>query len=104
MGTIRWTMARDNSQILHGVRFRIPLERRGVHSRPFRRLQWRHLVRRGFIALVGLAAIAIAAFGFNWWVEQSKMYHPKYYEPKDIERQGYEEGQRLEQQKRPSVP
>jgi hypothetical protein len=104
LGTVRWTMARDKSEILHGVRFQVPLERRGAHSRPFRRLRWRRLVRRGFIALMGLAAIAIVAYGFNWWIEQSRVYHPKYYEPKDIERQGYEEMQRLEQQRRPSVP
>ncbi len=104
LGTVRWTMARDKSEIFHGIRFQVPLERRGAHSQPFRRLRWRQFVRRGFIALIGLTAIAILTYGFNWWLERSRMYHPKYYEPKDIERQRYEERQLLEQQKRPSVP
>lgn len=104
LGSVRWTLAQGESEILHGMRFHVSLERRGVHSRPFRRLRWRQLIRRGLIVLIGLAVIAIAAYGVDWWVEQFRTYDPKYYEPKDIERQGYEQQRRLEGPKGPSGP
>ena len=95
-GSVRWVLAQGESEILHGVRFQIPLERRGEHSRPFRRLRLRQLIRRSLMVLIGLAVIAIATYGFDWWVQQFKIYYPKFYEPKDIERQGYEQ-RRLEE-------
>jgi PilZ domain-containing protein len=96
LGSVRWTLAHGESEIIHGVRFQVPLERRGVHSQPFRRLRRRQCIRRSLMVLIGLAVIAIAAYGFVWWVEQFRTYYPKYYEPKDIERQGYEQQQRQE--------
>ncbi len=104
LGSVCWILAQGESEVLHGVRFQVPLERRGIHSRPFRRLQWRQLMRRGLIVLIGLAVIAIAAYGFDWWIDQLRTYSPKYYEPKDIQRQEYEQQRRLEGPKRPSKP
>jgi uncharacterized iron-regulated membrane protein len=104
LGSVRWSMAQSESEVLHGVRFQVPLERRGAHSRPLHRLRWRKLIRKGLILLIGLAVIAIAAFGVDWWMEQFRTYYPKYYEPRDIERQEYERQQRLEGPKGPSGP
>ncbi len=104
LGSVCWALAQSESEILHGVRFQVLLERHGLHSRPLRRLRWRQLIRRGLIALTGLAVIAIAAYGFIWWVDQFRAYYPKYYEPKDIERQRYEQQRRLEESKGPSQP
>jgi len=104
LGNVRWVLAQSDSEILHGVRFQVPLERRGVHARPLRQLRWRQRIRRGVIALIGLAIIAIAAFGISWWMEQFRVYYPKYYEPKDIERQEYEQQQQLGRPKGPSGP
>jgi hypothetical protein len=96
LGSVRWTLPHGESEIIHGVRFQVPLEQRGVHSQPFRQLRWRQRIRRSLMVLIALAVIAIAAYGFVWWVEQFRTYHPKYYEPKDIERQDYEQQQRRE--------
>lgn len=104
LGSVCWSLPQGASEILHGVRFQVPLERRGIHSRPFRRLRWRQRLRRGLIVLIGFAIIAVAAYGFDWWIDQLRTYYPKYYEPKDIERQGYEQQRRLEGPKAPSKP
>ena len=105
LGNVRWVLAQSESEILHGVRFQVPLERHGVHSQPFWRLRSRKLIRRCLIVLIGLAVIAIAAYGLDWLVEQFKGYYPKYYEPKDIERQEYQQQQKLEEgQKKPPGP
>jgi len=104
LGSVRWALSQGESEILHGVRFQVPLERRGVHSRTFRRLRWRQRLRRGLITLIGLAVVALAAYGSDWWIEQLRTYYPKYYEPKDIERQGYEQQRHLEGPKSPLRP
>jgi hypothetical protein len=56
------------------------------------------------MTLIGLAVIAVAAYMFNWWIEQFRTYHPKYYEPKDIERQEFEQQQRPGESKGSSTP
>lgn len=104
LGSVRWALSKGESEILHGVRFQVPLERRGVYSRPLRRLRRRQCLRRGLIALIGLAVIAFAAYGVNWWIEQLRTYYPNYYEPKDIERQRYEQQRHLEGAKSPLRP
>ena len=104
LGNVCWTLAQAESEILHGVRFQASLDRGGVHSRPFRRLRRRQQIRRSLIALIGLAVLAVAAYGLSWWLEQFGAYSPKYYEPKDIERQWYEQQRRQEKPKGPSGP
>jgi hypothetical protein len=104
LGTVCWTVAQGESEVLHGIRFQVPMERGEVHSRPLRRLQRRQFLRRGLILLVGLAVIAVAAYALNWWMDQLGMYSPKYYEPKDFERQEYEERQRLQGERETSKP
>lgn len=103
-GSVRWTLPHGDSEILHGVRFQVPEEQRARHMRAFRWLRWRKLLRRGLMALIGLAVIAVAAYGLNWWIEQFRTYYPKYYEPKDIERQKFEQQRRLEEPKGSSPP
>jgi hypothetical protein len=89
-GSVRWSHSHGEAGSLHGIRFQVPLERSGVHSRPLRWVILRRLLRRGLIALIGLAAIAIAAYAFLWLTKSLETYDPKFYEPKDLERQRYE--------------
>lgn len=103
-GTVRWTLPHGDSEVLHGVRFQVPEGRRGRHVRAFRWLRRRKLLRRGLMALIGLAVIVVVAYGVNWWIDQFRTYYPKYYEPKDIERQKFEEQRRLEGLKGSSQP
>jgi hypothetical protein len=51
------------------------------------------------IAVIGLAFIATAALAVNWLVEALRTYDPKYYEPKDLDRQAYEKERAKEGQK-----
>lgn len=99
LGSVRWVTPQRDSDVLHGIRFQASMERRGVHSRPYRRLWLRHVVRRGLIALIGLVFIATAAFAVNWLVEALRTYDPKYYEPKDLDRQAFEKSRAKEGQK-----
>ena len=103
-GTVRWTLPHGDSEILHGVRFHAHQGRRERHVRAFRWLRRRKLLRRVLMALIGLAVIVVVAYGVNWWIEQFRTYYPKYYEPKDIERQKFEEQRRLEGLKGSSQP
>lgn len=98
-GSVRWTLPHGDAETLHGVRFQVPEGRRERQVRAFRWLRRRKLLRRGLMALIGLAVLAVAAYGVNWWIEQFRRYYPKYYEPKDIERQKFEEQQQLERPK-----
>jgi hypothetical protein len=59
--------------------------------RPFRRLLWRQRLRRAGVVLVGLLAIAVASYALVWLLEAFRVYDPKYYEPKDMERQRFEQ-------------
>lgn len=103
-GSVHWTMPDGESGVIHGIRFQVPLERRADHSRPLRRLRLRQSFRRGLIVLIGAATIAIAAYGLVWLIEGMRTYDPKYYEPKDIEREGQELQRRLEELKRLRKP
>jgi hypothetical protein len=58
-------------------------------------------LRRGLILLVSAVSIAVAAYGLVWLIEAVRMYNPKYYEPKDIERERHELQRELEELKRP---
>ena len=100
LGSVRWVASRNDAEVLHGIRFQVSMERRGVHSRPYRHLRLRHTIRRGLIALIGLAFIATAALAVNWLVEALWTYDPKYYEPKDLDRQTYEQERMKARQRR----
>lgn len=90
LGSVRWVMPQQDSEALHGIRFQVSMERRGVHSRRYRRLRLRRVIRQVLIGVIGLIFIATAAFAVNWLVEGLRTYDPKYYEPKDLDRQAYE--------------
>ena len=90
MGGVRWNRPQGGSGVLHGVQFKAPLTRRTRYARPFRRLLWRQRLRRLWFVLVGLVVMAGAAYGLVWMLEALRVYDPKYYEPKDIERQWHE--------------
>ena len=83
-------VAQPGSEVLHGIRFQVAMERRRAHSRAYRRLRLRQSIRRGLMGLIGLVCIAVAVFAANWLVEGLRVYDPKYYEPKDLELQAYE--------------
>jgi hypothetical protein len=86
-GTVRWALPHGESGFLHGIRFHVPADLRGKHSKLHRRLLVRRGLRRGLIVLVGAASIAIAAYGLGWFMDAMRAYDPQYYEPKDIERE-----------------
>ncbi len=103
-GIVRWARAQGECGFLHGVRFMDPADRQGRFSRPLRRLQVRTAFRRGLILLISAAFLAIAAYGLVWLIEAMRMYDPKYYEPKDLERERHELQRQLEELKQPQKP
>ena len=102
--TVRWSQPPGESGIVHGIRFEVPPERRAPAARPLRRLRLRNLLRRSLIVLIALGAIAVAAFGIVWLTESLQRYDPKFYEPKDLERQRYELQRLPDDQKPPRQP
>lgn len=100
-GSVHWSHPHGEGGALHGIRFQVPLERSGVQSRPLRWVILRRLLRRGLIALIGLAGIAVAAYGLLWLINNLQTYDPRYYEPKDLERERYQI-QRLPERSRPA--
>jgi len=103
-GTVRWARPLGESDFLHGVRFHAPADRRGTFSRPLRHLGVRTSLRRGLILLISAASIAIAAYGLVWLIEAMRTYDPKFYEPKDLERERHELQRKLEELKQPQKP
>ncbi len=43
--------------------------------------------------LIGVACMALAAYGLVWLLDAMRQYNPKFYEPKDIERYLHQGGQ-----------
>jgi len=103
-GIVRWARSQGESGFLHGVRFMDAADERGTFSRPLRRLQVRTGLRRGLILLLGAAVLAIAAYGLVWLIEAMRTYDPKYYEPKDLERERHELRRQLEELKQSQKP
>ena len=60
-------------------------------SRALLRLRRERLARRVLIALVALCLIALVTAGLVWLLEAFHTYSPAYYEPKDMERERYEQ-------------
>jgi hypothetical protein len=100
LGSVRWSLPGE-SGFLHGVRFQSPMDPTGSHARPLRRLRLRQVVRRALIVLLGSALMAAGAYGLDRFIESLRRYEPKYYEPKDIERQLHDL-RRLSEQERPA--
>ena len=90
VGGVRWHRPQGGAGVLHGVQFTAPFNRRTRYAWPFRHLVWRQRLRRLWFTLVGLVVMAGAAYGLVWMLEALRVYDPKYYEPKDIERQWHE--------------
>lgn len=104
LGSVRWSLPDRESGFLHGIRFQVPLEPHGFLARPLRRIRLRRIVRRGAIILGGSIVIAAAAYGLDRLIESLRAYRPTYYEPKDVERQEYENQQLTEQQRQTKQP
>lgn len=102
--TVRWSQAQGESGFLHGIRFHAGLEQRAPHSRSLRRLRLLRLLRRGMLALIGLIVISAVAYGLVWMLESLRSYDPKFYEPKDIDRERFELQRRLEEVNRSRKP
>jgi hypothetical protein len=103
-GIVRWARDQGDSGFLHGVRFLDPADQRGAFSRSLRRLQVRTAFRRGLILLISAAVLAVAAYGLVWLIESMRTYDPKFYEPKDLERERHELQQKQEGPKQPQGP
>jgi len=97
-GSVRWVASQTDSGVLHGIRFQVAVERGGAYSHRYRFLRLRQLIRQGLSGLIGLLFIAVAAFAVNWLTDALRTYDPKYYEPKDLERQRYQEERRKQRQ------
>jgi hypothetical protein len=105
-GSVRWMRPQEDSGILHGISYDVPLEARASDARPFRRLRFSRWLRRALIVLIGLAGLAVAAYGLVYLMEALRTYDPwsKFYEPKDTERQRHEQLRRAEESKRMGKP
>ena len=105
-GSVRWVQPHGESESLHGINFRGPVERRAFHARPFLRLRLRRWLRRGLVTLIGLGAMALAAYGLVSIIDALRAYDPwsKFYEPKDTERERFELQRRDEEMKRTHRP
>lgn len=100
-GIVRWARFEEGSGFLHGVQFIAPADRRGAFSKPLLYLQARRALRRGLILLVCVASIAVAMYGLLWLIDAMRTYDPKYYEPKDLERERHELQQQLDELRQP---
>jgi len=105
-GSVRWMQPQVGSGILHGIDYHVPVDQGASHARPFRRLRFRRWLRRALIVLIGLAGMAVAAYGLVHLMEVLRTYDPwsKFYEPKDTERQRHEQLMRSEESKRMGKP
>ena len=102
-GIVRWVKPQDGA-FLHGVQFEVGLDRRGMHARPLLWIRVHRLLRRLLFWLIGLILIACAAYGLVWWMEEQRRYAPKYYEPKDVEREFYDLQRSLKEGKPGKTP
>ena len=105
-GTVRWILTEGEGKYLHGINYHIRLKRRALCARPFRRWWFRRWLRRGLMALISLAIMALAAYAVVSLVESLQTYDPwkKFYEPKGAERERYELQRRDEEMKRQGRP
>jgi hypothetical protein len=86
-GTVQWTRSDGGAGFMHGVRLDTAFGQRARLAKPWRRLRRRQFLRRLAVIVVGLVLMVGTAWGLVWLVDAFQAYDPKYYEPKDIERQ-----------------
>jgi hypothetical protein len=98
--SVRWSRAEDD-EFVHGVGLDQAWGPESVDPRPLRRLRRRRLLRRLLMGLIALGLIALTAWGLVWLMDAFHAYNPKYYEPKDTERERHELQQRLQELSRP---
>jgi len=103
-GRVRWSRPDGREGVLHGLRLDVPAKAHSPHARPLRRLRRRWALRRLAIGAAALIVIALAAWGLGRMMDAFRAYDPRYYEPKDIERQRYELQRQLEELSRPPAP
>ncbi len=89
-GTVRWRRPREDTGILHGIQFEMPVRQQPGCARSLRQARMRQAFRRGLMFLIGVMCMALAAYTIVWLVEALRLYAPQYYEPKDIERYLYQ--------------
>lgn len=89
-GTVRWMKVDEKAGYAHGVQLDSAFEQRGRLAKPWRRMRRRQMVRRLGLLLGGLLVMAGLAWSLIWAMDVFHAYDPKYYEPKDIERQQHE--------------
>jgi hypothetical protein len=100
-GIVRWARFEEGLGFLHGVQFILPADRRGPFSRPLLYIQARRALRRVLILLVCVVSIILGMYGLLRLIDAMRTYDPKYYEPKDLERERYELQQKLEELRQP---
>ncbi len=71
------------------------MKRRTTYTRFLWRAWLRRALRRGFRILLAIACMAMAAYGLVWLLDAMRLYSPKYYEPRDIERYLYQRDREL---------
>jgi hypothetical protein len=93
LGRVRWLKEAGARGTLHGIEFESASEIPTFINRPSLAKRARRLRRRVFVGMISLALLALAAYGLVWLIEEFRSYRPQYYEPKDIERQQYQQRQ-----------
>lgn len=93
LGRVRWVKVRGSEGTLHGLEFESAAEAPALEYRPSLARRARRIRRRVFVGLISLAMLALAAYGLVWLIEEFRGYRPQYYEPKDIERQQFQQRQ-----------
>jgi len=93
LGRVRWVKAGGPEGTLHGLEFESTPESPALAYRPSLARRARRIRRRVFVGLISLAMLALAAYGLVWLIEEFRGYRPQYYEPKDVERQQFQQRQ-----------
>lgn len=92
-GVIRWCKPHAVTGYWHGIEFRSRFRGSRGHTRPYVVMRVRVWGRRLVFAAFFLLLMAAAAAGLMRVMDVFRNYNSQYYEPKDIERQIYQEQQ-----------